>query len=96
MDDGSFAPIPEPGDNAFDKGPLDKDWMRSVVKRVNRQILVKTAPGLPDGSAQQSEENIVIDLSKIFGTGLRITAVANGFPTDLIFMAFVAPPLPAP
>jgi len=64
MIDGQIKPIPPCGDNAYGNGFLNKSFANVVINRANRPLLIALPPGAPGAKVIQSEENVVIDLSK--------------------------------
>ena len=76
--------IPEPGDDAYEKGFLNKQYATKVVKKVNRHIRV-VASNFPEGIVREAGENIMVDLAPMLGFSQQAYIIVNG---ELVFGAF--------
>jgi|DEB3_MinimDraft_2_1074329.scaffolds.fasta_scaffold02157_3 hypothetical protein len=69
--------LPLPGDDAYDKGFLNKDYATKVVKRINRDEKV-IASTFPNGIVRESNENRILDLSEMLGKSQEAYIIVNG------------------
>lgn len=92
MKNGQIEPIPDPNPNALAAGGiLDTSYVKKIVKRENRVILIVGPKGANGLKAMESEEDITLDLRGLtqpLGT-IEATIMINGAPVDCRFNAEV-------
>lgn len=76
--------IPEPGDDAYDKGFLNKKYATDVVKRVNRKLRV-VASNFPEAAIKEADDGAMVDLTPMFGLSQAAYIVVNG---ELVYGCF--------
>ena len=69
--------IPEPGDDAYDKGFLNKDYATKAVKRLNRKLRV-VASNFPEAAIKESQESTLVDLTTMLGLSQAAYLIVNG------------------
>lgn len=73
----ALVKIPEPGDDAYDKGFLNKKYATDVVKRVNRKLRV-VASNFPEAVVKEAEDSTMVDLSFTLGLSQESYIIVNG------------------
>jgi hypothetical protein len=91
-----MAPLPKPGDNAFENGALDKEWIALVAQILNtltQKGMVKLPPNAGSAKILFEKENWIIDLTGLSSISpQRVTMVINGVETDVLIPLSLAPP----
>jgi len=73
----ALVKIPEPGDDAYDKGFLNKAYATDVVKRVNRKLRVLGAT-FPEAKINEAEDGTMVDLTPSLGVSQPAYVIING------------------
>jgi len=82
--------IPDPDKNAYGKnGILNKKYVTTLVRRVNRKRKVIMPPGVT-AKYIETEDDIALDLTGMALGTLTISIIANGAATPVIFNAKLA------
>ena len=76
--------IPEPGDDAYQKGFLNKAYATDVVKRVNRKLRV-VASTFPEAKIHEAEDGTMVDLTPTLGVSQPAYVIVNG---ELVYGLF--------
>ena len=76
--------IPEPGDDAYDKGFLNKDYATKVVKRVNRNLRVLSST-FPEAEIKEAPDETLVNLTPMLGKSQPAYIIVNG---ELVYGCF--------
>jgi hypothetical protein len=76
--------IPEPGDDAYENGFLNKKYATKAVKRLNRKLRV-VASNFPEAAIKESEDSTLVDLTTMLGLSQAAYVIVNG---ELVYGCF--------
>ena len=69
--------LPEPNDDAYEKGFLNKAYATKAVKRLNRKLRV-LGSNFPEAVVKESEESTMVDLTPTLGLSQEAYVIVNG------------------